>query len=275
MKKKIIKKDKVRQGFWKRNWVLLLCLPAFALFYYAYALMYPVSPFMPRHESYAPYERHVNFSPHFPFFNSYFLMLPENYDPQTYSYPLVMLLHGVSAHMYGGKILRAPLLRQNFPAIVLIPIAPSGFSWADPYDGSSLRPKALPLAMDTLHAVMKNHSVSQNRIYVTGYSMGGIGTYAAVAKYHNVFAAAAPMDAYWSPTRLNEIDRIPIWAFHGARDTQMPVQNSRAVTRSLKMKGYDVFYTEYPQHGHGAWVPAYENMQFWSWLFQQSRGSAL
>ncbi len=266
-KKKVVKPKK---NFWRRNLDLLLVSLIFVPLYYGYIFTQPVSPFLPREEPFALFERHVHFSVYPPFASAYFLMLPQNYDPEKYTYPLIMMLHGASSHMYGGKVLMHPDMRARVPAIVLIPMTPFGFTWASL--GSGLpKPSALPLAVGALRDVMKHYSVDPDKVYVTGYSMGGIGTYAAIARYHDLFAAAVPIDAHWPLERLKELDNVPLWVLHGRHDQSMPVTNSRQVTEVLKASGRPVYYTEHPQYGHGSWEPTYDSPAFWSWLLQQSK----
>ena len=261
---------KPKKSFWRRHLDLILIFSIFLPFYYLYIFTQPISPFLPREDSFAPFERHAHFSFYPPFASSYFLMLPQDYDPEKYTYPLIMMLHGASGHMYGGKVLLRPEMRAQVPAIVLIPLAPFGFVWEGIGSGIP-KPSALPGAMSALRAVMKNYSVDQSKVYVTGYSMGGIGTYAALARYHDVFAAGAPIDGHWPRERLKELDHVPLWVFHGAQDQSMPVSNSREVTQILKASNRAVFYTEYPHYGHGSWEPAYDSPAFWAWLLQQKR----
>ncbi|HEU0142196.1 MAG TPA: hypothetical protein VFQ79_20915 [Bryobacteraceae bacterium] len=263
-------KPKKRKSFLRRNFDFLLILLVLLPLFYLYGLFYPVSPFEPREESFAPYERHYHFSFRFPFVTSYFLMVPENYQPEKHTYPLVLMLHGASRHMYGGKVLARPIMRENLPFFAVIPIMPFGYTWASPKT-FSLRPQALPLAMSTMRSVMKNYSINENQVYVTGYSLGGIGTYAAVTRYPGVFAAAAPTDAYWNPETADRIDDVPIWIFHGVQDQGMPVAYARMLAAGLQQLGRDVRYTEYANRGHGAWIPAYENPDFWMWLIRQQK----
>lgn len=262
--------DKKKRSFWRRHLDLLLVAVIFVPFYYVYILTQPPSPFLPRTASMAPYTRHIAYSVHPPFVSSYFLMLPQNYQPEKYRYPLIMMLHGASAHMYAGQVLMRPVMRARVPAIVLIPVAPFGFVWDGSVQGMP-KPGALPHAMSALDQVMQNYSVDAHKIYVTGYSMGGIGTYAALARYPDVFAAAAPMDGHWPLSRLSDLPAVPLWIFHGAQDQSMPVHNSRKIAQLLEKAGRPVYYTEYPDYGHGAWVPSYDNPDFWAWLLQQAR----
>lgn len=261
---------KNKRSFLRRNRDLLIVFAIFIPLYYANVLTQPKSPFEPRNESFAPYERHTHFTWRFPFVSSYFLMLPGDYNPQKHTYPLVLMLHGASRHMYGGKVLARPEMRARFPFIVLIPIAPWGFAWAMPKT-ELLRPEALPIAMEILRSVQKQHGVDSNKIYITGYSMGGFGVYGAISRYHDVFAAAIPTDSVWNPARSVEMDNVPLLIFHGKQDDQMPVGTARSLVMALKEQGRDVHYTEYANRGHGAWIPAYENPEFWMWLIRQRK----
>lgn len=261
---------KKSKGALRRNLDLLLIALIFVPLYYAHALTQPVSPFLPREEVVPYYERHTQISLHFPFLSSYFLMTPQNYEPEKYSYPLVLMLHGVSRHMYGGKVLAYPEMREQFPFFVLIPIAPFGMTWAQP-DRLTLRPQALGGAMAALRSVTKRYSVNPNQIYVTGYSMGGLGTYGAISRYKDVFAAAVPISASWNTSVASTLDDVPVWAIHGSQDSDIPVEAARAMVETLQSLGREVYYTEYTTIGHAAWEPAYDDPEFWYWLLQQSR----
>ena len=243
-------------------WIAIIC----TLLYYAHVLTQPLSPFQPRDESYAPFERHYHFGWKFPYITTYFLMLPEGYDASE-QYPLVMMLHGVSRHMDGGKDLMEPSMRENYRVIAIIPIAPLLFRWAHPYkDKDPLQ--ALPIAMDVLKSVTQKHSVDQGRIYLTGYSMGGEGVYGALCRYHGIFAAAAPLDAPWDPAQADKIENIPLWVFQGETDGFAPL--GRKMAEEMALQKLDVQFTEYPM-GHGAWTRAYKDTAFWSWLMAQEK----
>lgn len=262
---------KSKKTLLRKNLDLLLVFLIFTPVYYAHTFTQPISPFEPRSEPYAPYERHYQIGWRFPFITAYFLMTPENYQPEKYSYPLVVMLHGASRHMYGGKVLARPEMREAFPAFVLIPIAPMGFTWAAPQRWT-LRPQALPATMDVVHALMNDYGIDRSRVYITGYSLGGGGVYAALARYHGLFAAAVPVSAFWDPALVSAFDDVPIWVVHGRRDETIPVQAGQVMYAALKNAGRQAFYTEYPKAGHDVWVPAYDNPEFWYWLLSQKRG---
>lgn len=244
-------------------WKFVLSAVCFvcALSYYFHVLFWPISPFIPREKSYSPYEHHYQVSGRFPFVSSYYLMFPRNYNPEE-KYPLVMMLHGGSRHMYGGKVLKRSSFRENYSAIVYIPIAPTFFNWGSPKK-LLLRPKAMPIAMDGLSDIRQKYSVDENRIYITGYSMGGAGTFSALRDYHDVFAAGAPTDASWPS------DDIPVWYSYGRHD-RFYYNTGLLVTR-IKKNHPESRHTEYRDIGHGAWIPVYEDRAFWDWLFQQRK----
>ena len=257
-------------SFLRRNRDLILFFLICASIFYWHVLTQPISPFLPRDEPHVPFERHHQFTTHFPFVTSYFLMVPDNYQPEKYVYPLVVMLHGASTHMYGGKVMARPEMRKHFPAFVLIPIAPYGAVWAMP-NKNLFRPQALSLAIDAMESVIDQYSIDKSRVYITGASMGGAGTYGALIRYPGVFAAAAPTDGGWIPEQAGYLDNIPIWILHGTQDNVVPVIVARAMASVLKQARDNVLYTEYQGYGHGVWKPTYENPKFWYWLFSQKK----
>lgn len=252
------------------TFLFLLCAVSLVAFY-VHIFFLPRSPFLPRSESYAPFERHYHLSTRFPFVTSYFLMLPKDYDPAKWRYPVVMFLHGVSRHMAGGKHLKIPERRNRYPVIVYIPIAPPLHYWAGP--GPSPMPEALPGAMETLESIKSDYSVDENRIYITGYSMGGVGTYAALSRYHGIFAAAAPLAAAWDPAQADRIEHIPIWVFQGAHDHSARL--NRLMVKEMKKEGIRVRLTDYPNKGHNIWDDVYRDEKLWDWLLSQQNAAVM
>lgn len=256
------KQPRIRIGF-ILFWIVAGLLAAF----YVHIIFFPRSPFLPRDASYKPFERHYHFSARFPFVTSYFLMLPKDYDPEK-RYPLVMLLHGVSRHMAAGKALKMRDRRKAYPFIVFIPIAPPAHHWAVP-GKIKIIPEALPLAMDALESIKNEYSVDASRIYVSGFSMGGVGTYAALARYHNVFAAAAPVAAVWDPRDVPNMDHVPVWSFQGALDEYAHL--NRVMIEDMRKEGMDVKFTDYPNKAHYIWDEVYRDDALWDWMMAQKR----
>ncbi|MEM7012387.1 MAG: prolyl oligopeptidase family serine peptidase, partial [Verrucomicrobiota bacterium] len=113
--------------------------------------------------------------------------------------------------------------------------------------------------------------IDSKRIYVTGQSMGGFGTFAAIVQRPDLFAAAVPVCGGHQPENAEKIAGVPIWVFHGAKDTGVPVKLSRDMVEAIRKAGGDPKYTEYPNVGHNAWTPAYATAELWEWVFEQRK----
>lgn len=194
----------------------------------------------------------------------YLLYLPEDYDQQP-SWPLVLFLHGAGER---GDDLRLvtkhgpPKLIEggrHFPFIVVSPQCPKGRSW-EPFELTAL-----------LDEIGEKYKVDRDRIYVTGMSMGGFGTWAMAAHLPDRVAAIVPICGGGDPFRAKRIAHIPAWVFHGAKDPAVPLQMSQKMVEALKKNGSNVKLTVYPEAGHDAWTETYNNPQVYEWLLQQKR----
>ena len=116
---------------------------------------------------------------------------------------------------------------------------------------------------------LKEHSINPARIYVTGQSMGGAGTYSAILAEPNLFAAAVSVCGRGQPDQAKKIVPLPIWIFHGEKDRVVPTQHSREMVKALKKAGGKPNYTEYAGVSHNSWPPAYADIKLWEWLFAQ------
>jgi predicted peptidase len=125
----------------------------------------------------------------------------------------------------------------------------------------------------SLDSVVKEASVDTARIYVTGQSMGGIGTWGLIAKHADRFAAAVPVCGIWSPEDAARMNGVAIWAFHGDKDPTVPVAGSRNMIAALKKAGVmpEAKYSELAGVAHGSWGPAYAKSELWEWMFAQKR----
>lgn len=112
--------------------------------------------------------------------------------------------------------------------------------------------------------------VDKNRIYVTGLSMGGFGTWDIIVRRPKLFAAVVPICG-GDEAQAARIARIPIWAFHGGKDRTVKPLRSRNMVDAIKKAGGKIKYTEYPKVGHFAWTPAYRDPEMFAWLFAQKR----
>jgi len=213
----------------------------------------------------------------YPFVIPYFLMLPDDYDPSE-QYPLVLVLHGATKEPHGARYLAEDYLRENYPAIVLAPMAPFHRDWSTPdiktpdtkTRGGSIF-DALGLAIEVLQEVEANYAVDPDRIYITGSSMGGFGAFGAAYYYPDKFAAAVPVASGWAADDVTPMTRTPIWAWHDKRDPVIPVVLSRHITREIRKYGGEARLSVTSGYGHGAWKGAYKKVELWDWMFSQSR----
>jgi predicted peptidase len=132
----------------------------------------------------------------------------------------------------------------------------------------SLYAKAL---VELIAALKDEYPIDENRIYLTGQSLGGWGTWDLIAKQPEIFAAAVPVCGGGDPNAAIGPRDIPIWAFHGRRDAQIPVERSREMVAASQDAGVSVRYTEYEFLGHDIWDKAYSEPDLIDWLFSQSR----
>ncbi|WP_062110058.1 carboxylesterase family protein [Bacillus niameyensis] len=223
----------------------------------------------------------------------YRLYVPENYDP-NFSYPLIMFLHGGGErgddnlkHLTtnNGAIIWA--IRENqakHPTFVLAPQARDdvngGFGLTrDVKNGKMINLSRvfdvsddLLLAHEILETVIENYTIDRKRLYITGLSQGGFGTYNLNILYPDLFAAMIPIAGGGDPEKAVLLKDKPIWNFHAEDDGIIPVEYSRRIIKSIENAGGKPIYTEYSaieRFDHGSWVPAYENQEMIDWLFQQ------
>lgn len=196
-------------------------------------------------------------------------------------HPLVVFLHGGTgsgvdnisqisgANKQGSQVWIQPRNRERHPCFVLAPQLPKGWRWdAVGYSQGSIYADAL---VELLAALKSEFSIDANRVYLTGQSLGGWGTWDLAAKYPGMFAAAVPVCGGGDPRLVGSLRSVPIWAFHGRLDSQVPVERSREMVVALRETGATVRYTEYSALGHNVWERAYAERDLIDWLFSQHR----
>ncbi len=201
----------------------------------------------------------------------YLLSLPKGYDSDgDKQWPLVLFLHGAGERGDDLEVVKKhgpPKLVEagkEFPFILVSPQCPE-HAWWDP--------EAL-LAL--IESVESTHRVDPARIYVTGLSMGGFGTWELAGRHPEKFAAAAPIcgGGSWILARGLAEAQLPIWVFHGAKDNSVPLSESERMVDLLKKRGSEsVKFTIYPDAAHDSWTETYDNPEFFEWLRSNSRGS--
>jgi predicted peptidase len=194
----------------------------------------------------------------------YLLYLPKDYD-QKDSWPLLLFLHGAGERGDDLNLVKKhgpPKLieeGQQFPFIVVSPQCPRNRRW-EPFELAAL-----------LDEIVEKHKVDQDRIYVTGLSMGGFGTWSLAAFQPDRFAALVPICGGGEPIIAKLFKPIPAWVFHGAKDTVVPLERSEKMVEAMKQAGGNIKFTVYPEAGHDSWTESYANPELYEWLLQQKR----
>lgn len=202
----------------------------------------------------------------------YSLFVPEP-RPSDEKLPVVLCLHGRGGGTEAPLVLSQPELRAKHPCLIIVPgIDAAKERWAPSSRDGKHHRVVMPELLEALDAVVREHNGDPDRVYVTGQSMGGVGTWGLIAAHPDRFAAAAPVCGFWAPADAPTIKSVPVWAFHGADDPTVPVAGSRDMIAALKAAGAEPKYTEYPGVGHGSWTQAYATAELWEWLFAQRRG---
>jgi predicted peptidase len=205
----------------------------------------------------------------------YSIFVPHDYSPDRPP-PVVLFLHGAGQAgidgqrqtMVGlGKAVRAR--EKSFPAIVVFPQAQKRerdilSTW------SVDRPEGAR-ALEILDAVQRDYRTDLNRVYLTGVSMGGYGTWALAARCPEKWAAIVPICGGGDRESVAAFKQVPCWCFHGADDPAVRVANSRLMIEALKKAGGDPKYTEYGGVQHNCWDMAYSSDDLWNWLWDQRR----
>jgi predicted peptidase len=206
----------------------------------------------------------------------YRLFIPKEYDAHK-KYPLVLWLHGaggagadnilqISGDQFPGtRIWTKPENQTKYPSFVLVP--QSRGVWVQ---GNDLGAR-LSMVLNILDALRTEFSIDPRRLYVTGQSNGGFGTWELVTQKPGLFAAAIPLCSPVDPNRAAVVARLPIWAFTGAKDDSIVVTSSREMIAGIRKAGGNPRYTEYKGVGHDVWLRAFQEPGLVDWLFAQHR----
>lgn len=214
---------------------------------------------------------------------NYRLLVPPKIE-EGKKYPLVIFLHGAGERgndnaaqlKHGvGDFVRH---RSDYPCFLIAPQCPEGKKWVEvdwsaaSHDLPAEPGDQMALVRGVIDQFVKEKPIDADRIYITGLSMGGYGTWDAISRYPDLFAAAAPICGGGDPKHAKTIKDLPIWCFHGDQDQAVKVERSRAMIEAIKAAGGEPKYTEYPGVGHDSWTRSYANDEFFAWLFAQKRG---
>ena len=197
----------------------------------------------------------------------YLLDLPKDYDEKT-GWPLLVFLHG-----YGQSGDDLQIVRENgppklfgegkqFPFVLASPQCPTGFYWRG------------NVVIGLIDHLIENYSIDPNRIYLTGLSMGGYGTWQISHEYPERFAAVAPVcggGLFVSPYFMDRLKNLPVWAFHDKRDDVIPYQESFSMVEGVNAAGGNAKLTTFDEGKHNISEEAYNNNELYDWFLKHSK----
>ena len=201
----------------------------------------------------------------------YLLFLPKGYkEKPDAKWPTILFLHGMGERGDNLELVKKhgiPKIvekKEDFPFIAISPQCPLTSVW--------------PTMTEELHALLvdavQRYNVDETRIYLTGLSMGGYGTWHLAVDYPDLFAAVVPICGGMAHDggileEIKVLKDMPIWIFHGEKDEAVPVKNSKELYDALKKLGGNVKLTIYPELGHDSWTTTYDNPNLYKWLLKQ------
>lgn len=196
----------------------------------------------------------------------YLLYLPDSYNEKE-AWPLMVFLHGAGER--GSDLERVKMhgpakqaeANGDMPFIIVSPQCPADKWWP----GLSSNVLAL------IDEMVEKYNVDQSRIYLTGLSMGGYGTWSIANDDPGRFAAIAPICGGGHPITAKRIKDIPVWAFHGAKDSVVPLKGSVGMVEAVNKAGGNAKLTVYPEAGHDSWTETYNNDELYKWLLSHSK----
>ncbi|MHC4144840.1 MAG: carboxylesterase family protein [Planctomycetota bacterium] len=195
----------------------------------------------------------------------YWITLPKGYDKEVKKWPMIIYLHPSSLQGHDLSMVRTPIppdvdeIKNDFPFVVLTPQCPDEYD-AWPSD----------LVVELVDEAVRHYNVDARRVYVTGFSLGGRGTWSVAVDHPEVFAAIVPVaGSYGHPERISRIEDVPVWVFHGDSDRLLPIDPVRDMVQDLKESGGNVRFTIYKGAGHGITGRAYRTRELYEWLLKQ------
>ncbi len=209
----------------------------------------------------------------------YYLCLPVDYSPEK-TYPVMLYLHGAGER---GAATIEPLQNMFYSlygdmkdyfqqTIVIVPQCPTNGWWSLDTDQAGVHRGELGTAMRLLDKTCTDYSADRNRIYVMGLSMGGFGTWEALAHFPQTFAAGIPICGWSNVEYASVLANIPIWAYHGLNDPTVSYQGSQEMVDAIRSAGGNrIHITLHPTATHGVWIYTAQDRALFDWLFSQRK----
>ncbi|MEB0303037.1 prolyl oligopeptidase family serine peptidase [Mucilaginibacter sp. 5C4] len=223
---------------------------------------------------------------------AYRILFPKKFDPNK-KYPLIIVLHGAGERgndneaqiKYGPELFLNDTIRQNYPAIVVFPQCPANGFWSNvKIDKNDLGKyvfhfqeggeptKVMGALLGLVDQFLDKPFVSKKQVYIGGLSMGGMGTFEILRRKPNTFAAAFAICGGDNTNNVSKYaKKVPLWIFHGQKDSVVPFDHSQVVVDALKAAGANPKFTIYPNDDHNSWDDAFAEPQLIPWLFSHSK----
>ena len=196
---------------------------------------------------------------------NYLLYVPQSYTQSpSADWPLILFLHGSEQRGDDPALLDDMALLAfakeagDFPFVAVIPQCPRNTYWP---------PRIVKKVLDSVETMLR---IDRDRVYLTGFSMGGFGTWQTAAAFPRTFAAIAPICGLSDLPDVPRLTGTPIWAFHGAQDANSPVAESRKMIDTLRRSGTDARLTVYPDLAHDCWTITYRDSRLYLWFLDHT-----
>lgn len=220
---------------------------------------------------------------------NYRIMYPNDFDEEK-SYPVVLFFHGMGERgsdnkkqlSHGSKLFRDSL--DKYPAIVIFPQCPETDYWANLYrpdHGGDKRKfsfyydkepnPTMSLVISLVDELLAEPYSDDSRLYVSGLSMGGMGTFEYSYRRQDKIAAALPICGGAPREKAKEMTQVPYWIFHGAKDDLVHPRYSLSMTKAIQQAGGKAKITLFPNANHNSWDPAFNDPEYLSWMFSKQR----
>ncbi len=197
----------------------------------------------------------------------YLLFLPEEYGKSDKKWPLILFLHGAGERGSNLDVVKKhgpPKIvetKKDFGFIVVSPQCPKDDWWPDKVD----------VLMGLLDEIVKKYNVDEERVYLTGLSMGGYGTWTLGCAHPERFAAIVPICGGGRRFFAGRLKDTPVWAFHGAKDRTVNPDESEVMVKAVNGTGGNAKLTVYPDAYHDSWTRTYENPELYEWLLKHRK----
>jgi len=220
----------------------------------------------------------------------YQILFPKDYD-ETKTYPLVLFLHGAGERgtdneaqlTHGSDLFLKEEHREKYPAFVVFPQCPEDSYWSNvkrenvdmkftfTFYREGEPTEAMQLLQDFIPELRSTYKIDENRMYIGGLSMGGMGTFEIVRRNPDLFAAAFAICGGAHPDTASELKNPAWWVFHGDADVVVDYTHSQNMETAMKQEGIDVKFTTYEGVNHNSWENAFAEPDLIPWLFSNKK----